>query len=230
MASKCIHCKAPATPVWDSRAVKFKTNVSVCLDCFGTAEYHDYPYSYRGVFDKHDWAFKSMHPNTPSAFQDTVVSKLAPQMQDALEAYTPDQSVLLHGVTGTGKTRCAWAMFNKGWLHHYPKYSEFLTMRKLEQKIEQGFANQTHGDVIERLTSCSLLVIDDLGKERLTQRMETDLFSIIDERTSNKRPTIITTNYNGSGLSDRFNNGETGTAIIRRLKDYFKIYGASVTQ
>jgi len=121
-------------------------------------------------------------------------------------------------------------MFNKGWLHHYPKYSEFLTMRKLEQKIEQGFANQTHGDVIERLTSCSLLVIDDLGKERLTQRMETDLFSIIDERTSNKRPTIITTNYNGSGLSDRFNNGETGTAIIRRLKDYFKIYGASVTQ
>jgi DNA replication protein DnaC len=103
-------------------------------------------------------------------------------------------------------------------------------MRKLEQKIEHGFANQTHGDVIERLTSCSLLVIDDLGKERLTQRMETDLFSIIDERTSNKRPTIITTNYNGSGLSDRFNNGETGTAIIRRLKDYFKIYGASVTQ
>jgi DNA replication protein DnaC len=75
--------------------------------------------------------------------------------------------------------------------------------------------------------ACSLLVIDDLGKERLTQRMESDLFAIIDERTSNKRSTIITTNYNGSGLSDRFSNGETGSAIIRRLKDYFRIYGAA---
>ena len=57
--------------------------------------------------------------------------------------------------------------------------------------------------------------------------MESDLFAIIDERTANERATIITTNYNGTGLSDRFQNSETGAAIIRRIKDYFKIYGAA---
>ena len=227
MASKCIHCKADATPVWDANSQKFKPFVSVCLNCFPTKEHHEYPYIYKDVFDKHNWCFKATHPSTPIGFLDTVESKLAPQMQTALREYQPDTSVLLHGVTGTGKTRTAWAMFNKGWLHYYPKHSNFLTMRKLEQKIEEGFSNQNHGEVIERLVDCSLLVIDDLGKERLTQRMESDLFAIIDERTSNKRSTIITTNYNGSGLSDRFSNGETGSAIIRRLKDYFRIYGAA---
>ena len=228
MASKCIHCKTDAVPVWDATSQKFKPYIAVCLDCFQTKEHHEYPFVYKQVFDKHNWCFKSVHPSTPLAFHDTIESKLAPQMQVALKEYRPEQSVLLHGITGTGKTRTAWAMYNKAWLHFYPRHSTFLTMRKLEQEIEKGFANQNHGDVIERLTDCALLVVDDLGKERLTQRMESDLFSIIDERTSNKRPTIITTNYNGNGLSDRFTNGETGSAIIRRLKDYFKIYGASV--
>jgi len=227
MASKCIHCKTDAVPVWDSESEKFKPLVSVCLDCFKTKEHHEYPFYYDKVFEKNNWCFKSVHPSTPIAFLDTVDTKLAPQMQKALSEYRPDDSVLLHGVTGTGKTRTAWVMFNKGWYNFYPKSSTFLTMRKLEQEIEKGFSNQNHGEVIERLTNCALLVIDDLGKERLTARMESDLFAIIDERTSNKRPTIITTNYNGNGLSDRFSNGETGTAIIRRLKDYFKIYGAT---
>jgi DNA replication protein DnaC len=227
MASKCIHCKADAVPVFDFNSQKFKPYVSVCFDCFKTKEHHEWPYFYKDVFEKNNWYFKRMHPSTPVAFEDTIESKLAPQMQTALKEVSPEDSVLLHGVTGTGKTRTAWVMFNKAWLHFYPKHSNFLTMRKLEQEIEKGFANQNHGDVLERLSSCSLLVIDDLGKERLTARMESDLFAIIDERTSNKRPTIITTNYNGSGLSDRFSNGETGSAIIRRIKDYFKIYGAS---
>lgn len=228
MSSKCIHCKADAVPVWDSSSQKFKPFIAVCPECFKTKEHHDYPYVYEKVFEKNNFCFTTLHPNTPSAFLDTVESKLAPQMQNALREYQPESSILLHGVTGTGKTRTAWSMFNKGWLHYYPKHSHFLTMRKLEQEIERGFQNQNHGDVLERLTLCALLVIDDLGKERLTARMESDLFSIIDERTSNKRPTIITTNYNGNGLSDRFSNGETGSAIIRRLKDYFKIYGATV--
>ncbi|NBR91550.1 MAG: ATP-binding protein [Rhodobacteraceae bacterium] len=69
--------------------------------------------------------------------------------------------------------------------------------------------------------SVPLLAFDDLGKERLTQRLESDLFAIIDERTSNLRPTIITTNYNGTTLLERFNNKETGEALLRRIREYY---------
>ena len=229
MASKCIHCKQPAVPVWDANSGKFKPYVNVCLDCFPTKEHHEYPYKYLEVFDKHGWTFAAIHPDTPSAFMHTVDAQLSTSMQRAIIEYKPNttQSVLLHGVTGTGKTRAAWRLFNQAWFNAYPKTCEFITMRRLEQKIESGFANQNHGDILDSLINRAVLVIDDLGKERLTARMESDLFAIIDERTANERATIITTNYNGTGLSDRFQNSETGAAIIRRIKDYFKIYGAA---
>jgi DNA replication protein DnaC len=96
-------------------------------------------------------------------------------------------------------------------------------MRKLEMAIEKGFDDHKHGQVLDYFCNVPLLAFDDLGKERLTARMESDLFAIIDERTSNLRPTIITTNYNGTTLLDRFNNKETGEAILRRLREYYQV-------
>ena len=80
--------------------------------------------------------------------------------------------------------------------------------------------------VSDEAVAVPLLVLDDLGKEKMTQRLETVLFAIIDERTANNKVTIITTNYTSQGLQDRFSNAETGPAFIRRLKDYFQAVGA----
>lgn len=76
----------------------------------------------------------------------------------------------------------------------------------------------------------NFLILDDFGKERLTSRMASDLFAVIDERSTARRPTIISTNFNGSALLERFENRdkETGIALIRRLKDYYKIVGIGV--
>ena len=100
-------------------------------------------------------------------------------------------------------------------------------MRKLETMIESGFKEQKHGSAIDYLISCPLLILDDFGKERLTQRMASDLFAIVDERSTARRATIISTNFNGSTLLDRFDNRdkETGVALIRRLKDYYRAVG-----
>ena len=69
----------------------------------------------------------------------------------------------------------------------------------------------------------NISVLSDFGKERLTSRMATDIFSIIDERSTNKKTTIITTNFNSSTMLDRFEkrDQELGIALVRRLKDYY---------
>jgi DNA replication protein DnaC len=164
----------------------------------------------------------------PSAYRETCIEKLPSERMRKAFNWTPGEkhSLLLHGTTGCGKTRVAWSVFNRLWLAGFPADAQFLPMRKVDGLIEKGFDDRDHGGVIEYLIEVPLLVLDDLGKERMTQRLESDLFAIIDERTANNRVTIITTNYTSQGLQERFSNAETGPAFIRRLKDYFQAIGA----
>ena len=173
-------------------------------------------------------------PSMPEIFRDTDVTRLHPNIQKALD-WKPQGDVsglLLHGTTGIGKTRGIWAILCRLWAEEALKDKQlnfqFLTMRKLETTIESGFKDQKHGTALDQLINLPFLILDDFGKERLTQRMASDLFAIIDERSTARRATIISTNFNGSTLLERFDprDKETGVALIRRLKDYYRMVGA----
>ena len=170
----------------------------------------------------------------PEIFRDTDISRLHPSIQKALD-WKPQgdmSGLLLHGTTGIGKTRGIWTIISRLWEEEALKDKQlnfqFLTMRKLETTIEAGFKDQKHGTALDQLIVVPLLILDDFGKERLTQRMASDLFSIIDERSTARRGTIISTNFNGATLLERFDSRdkETGVALIRRLKDYYRMVGA----
>lgn len=175
-------------------------------------------------------------PSMPDIFRDTEIERLHPKIQSVLD-WKPsgDQSgLLLHGTTGVGKTRGIWEIIRRLWVEEARKDKQlpyqFLTMRKLEGMIEKSFDSRDHSGLIDQLLSVGILVFDDFGKERLTSRMASDLFAIIDERSTARKTTIISTNFNGSALLERFENRdkETGVALIRRLKDYYKTVGIGV--
>jgi len=226
MASKmrCSGCQGTISPMLDKNKNTIVARYYTCQSCAesGKAEYWDYPFAYPAYMEKHDLVWLDKFPDYPVAFRDTDVSRFVDTLRVASE-WTPidKKSLLLHGTTGAGKTRTAWVVFNRLWLTNFPDKAVWLPMRKLEMAIEKGFEDHKHGQVLDYFCNVPLLCFDDLGKERLTQRMEADLFAIIDERTSNNRTTIITTNYNSKTLYDRFNNKETAEAFIRRLRDYF---------
>ena len=174
------------------------------------------------------WAYEPFQ--MPKVYRDTKVDLIpCPSMREVALKWQEwdNRSLLLHGTTRLGKTRAAWEVVRKWWKVNYARY-EYITMRMLESEIEQSFENRTHGKMLERLIRAKLLFIDDLGKERLTSRMATDLFSVVDERSANGRPTIITTNYNSSALKEKFDSRdvETAEAIIGRFKDYYDRFGA----
>lgn len=177
----------------------------------------------------------SFPPSMPLVFRDTDRTRLHSRVQDALD-WKPDGDkcgLLFHGQTGVGKTRGVWEVVRRLWEEEAKNDRQldfqFLTMRKLEGMIEESFDKRCHAKTIDNLIECKLLILDDFGKERLTSRMASDLFSIIDERTTARRATIISTNFNGTALLERFENRdkETGVALIRRFKDYFNIVGIS---
>jgi len=172
-------------------------------------------------------------PSMPKVFVDTDINRLHSKILSIID-WKPEGDVcglLLHGTTGVGKTRGIWEVIRRLWVDEAKKDKQlpymFLTMRKFEGMIEQSFDERNHSKMIDSVIEAKVLVFDDFGKERLTQRMASDLFSIIDERSINKRCTIISTNFNGSALLERFDprDKETGVAIIRRFKDYYKIVG-----
>lgn len=179
---------------------------------------------------------KPMFPTQmPAVFKDTDVNLLHEKIQPVVD-WRPEgdkTGLLIHGTTGVGKTRALWEIVRRMWVEKANQDINmpylFLTMRKIESMIEQGFDTKKHGTMLDSLIEHPLLVIDDLGKERLTSRMAIDLFAIVDERSVNRRATIISTNFNGTTLLERFENKdkETGVALIRRLKDYYKIVGCS---
>lgn len=77
-------------------------------------------------------------------------------------------------------------------------------------------------DLMRQYISCDLLIVDDLGKEQVTDWSQAQLFSIFDGRYKEMRPTIVTTNYTDAALVDRLalkSDRETAASIVSRLHE-----------
>ena len=163
----------------------------------------------------------------PEIFGTTDIARLHPKLQTALASFDPTKrgsSFLLHGGTRHGKTRTAWEMVKKA-VKANQSY-RVLTMRQIEAEVEESFIAHNHGKLLASYCSVGLLVIDDLGKERLTQRLAADLFGIIDDRTQHLRNTIVTTNLRGSEIEAKFGSDkQTAAAFSARLREFFQSVG-----
>ena len=174
------------------------------------------------------------HKECPPLFRLTDLGRLPDKMRKAATDWVPggeQHSLLLHGTTGNGKTRTAWVIANRLWASHLgqgiPYVLRFRTMSKFTDDITSSFTeDRGHDALMEQLQTADLLVLDDLGKEKMTPRVSADLFAAIDGRANTLRPTIVTTNFNGAGLTSRFEDPEMGAAFVRRLRDYYLAVGS----
>jgi DNA replication protein DnaC len=129
--------------------------------------------------------------------------------------------LILNGSYGTGKTHLAAAitihLINQG----IPVI--FGTTITLLGKLKQAYGGEikeTEGGIIDLYSTIELLVLDDLGKERVNEWTLEKLYLIINARYENNLPLIVTTNYNIDDLTGRLSterNGDTAGAITSRL-------------
>ena len=100
------------------------------------------------------------------------------------------QNIILSGPTGVGKSYLACAIGNNACRHGFS--TQFFRMNTLIEKFSLERAKGTYLNFIKRLTSASILILDDFGIKPLTPHQYQDLYDVIDERGPD-RCLILTT-------------------------------------
>ena len=115
-------------------------------------------------------------------------------------------SLYFYGGTGLGKTHLslaiAGAVTENGSQVIYGSWQGFLA-RLEEQKFTAG---QSMEPLHEALTSCDLLILDDLGAEFVTAFAISCLHQILNTRLNRGLPTIISSNLSPDQLISTYND------------------------
>jgi len=78
-------------------------------------------------------------------------------------------------------------------------------------------------NVLRNAAHAEVLFIDDIGKERFTDRAELELYSLIETRVAHLGPILWTSKACGKELREMM-SGNRGPAITRRLAEFSSVY------
>jgi DNA replication protein DnaC len=135
------------------------------------------------------------------------------QHPDKLRAWIDSDSevlVLASPTVGNGKTYAAFAV---AWAAH--EAGQWVCARTAADLMAALRPSAEHEpEIWHTVTMCDLLLIDDLGQDRLTDWTREQLHRLINERNAEGRRTIVTTNKGPREIEDIY-----GSAIADRLID-----------
>jgi DNA replication protein DnaC len=140
---------------------------------------------------------------------------MLPDKRHGNKATVPEKSLFITGEAGEGKTYLAGACCNL--LLQKKIGVTFGNVISLLGRIKDTYKNdsgESEEQAIDKLTDVDLLILDDLGKEKVTQWTEQMLYYVINNRYENLKPMIITSNFSLTDLKKRY---EVGPYIVSRL-------------
>lgn len=129
-----------------------------------------------------------------------------------------EESLLLMGDVGLGKTFLCSAIANvlvaaKRQVVYFT-LSEFMDLVRLYKFDDDG----EYRDGIQRLLDADLIVLDDLGAEKVTEFAVQELFNIINHRMNRQKPMIVSTNLTPGEIQDLY-----GQRIASRMLNGFEV-------
>lgn len=132
-------------------------------------------------------------------------------------------NLLLMGDVGRGKTFLATAIANYLVQHHktavYFTFPEFLDLLRRQHRDS---AEENYGSNIRRLLESDLLILDDLGAEKLTEFVGQEFFNVLNQRINLRKPLVISTNLQLRDLEEtyrgRIYSRLVGTSDVLMLK------------
>jgi len=130
-----------------------------------------------------------------------------------------NKGLFITGSVGTGKTGLAASLMHVLMRAGIPCI--FGSVVKLLGRIKQTYGEDCVDEqqVINDLCTVPLLVVDDLGKEKVSPWVQQVLFEVIDTRYSELRPFVVTTNFTLTELEKRYEE-EVGVALASRIAEF----------
>jgi DNA replication protein DnaC len=134
-----------------------------------------------------------------------------------LDFVSRGQSLVIAGNSGTGKSHIAKSLLLLGCTKAYR--CRYTTAADMLKELLAGLADNTLAQRLKRYTAPQMLLIDELGFDRLEQhdaRNASLFFKVIDGRYC-KTSTLITTNIDFKELGDYLGDPVVTTAIVDRM-------------
>ncbi len=154
--------------------------------------------------------------NLPTEFITYNIKLGNPQLLKFVAQNIQKSIFLFSRQSGITKTRTLIHVSAKMIREHFLTVRFFKTTtlaRLLAMSYDKGGPDR----IINELSNVKLLILDDLGKEKLTDRSCELLYDIIDNRYMSNRQIWITSNYSCAELEERI--GGRGRYLMRRIKD-----------
>lgn len=160
----------------------------------------------------------------PPLYRDTDPAKLriSQDVVGRITAWAPQpQGIGLSGDSGAGKTRLMFLLLQR--LHFSGVRCQAFTAKRFESWCHRMFEKDDSARTnILNAKTVPVLFIDDIGKEKYTERVESEFYDLIEHRTSHLLPILWTANATGQQLVKMMGE-DRGTPIVRRLREFSTI-------
>lgn len=141
-----------------------------------------------------------------------------PKFEEALRwTFRAKGLILRSSASGTCKTRTMFRLLRR--LFDEGHSMACFTAGDFDRSARDAGGNYTLTAWFDRLCVVDVVFIDDLGKGQWSPATEGTFFDLVDKRTREGRPLLITTNEDGDSLSTALSD-HRGSPLVRRLRDY----------
>lgn len=124
-------------------------------------------------------------------------------------------NLLFQGSFGTGKTHIAASIRNALVERYYKVF--YITLPEYLSEVKRAFKDGDRQYVFDRMIKeCDLLVLDDVGANRMTDFEISEFFKIVDARTG--KCTIYTTNLNSKDFNANYDIRRVFSRMMHNTK------------
>ena len=132
----------------------------------------------------------------------------------------------LHGKSGVGKTRLAFVKIAQQFAGNRVTFIYMTPFDFIQYSNTAIYRADESRALMDTLSNCGILFIDDVFKDVLSKAQDMFLFSILSKRKEWERPVIMTSNVNYDDIPMYFMDDGKNTksdALMRRIGEMCKI-------